>query len=114
MHYGSSQIREELHQFINRAEERVLNLMHGMMKANSEKGNLTKEQEVDLGKRIARHKKGESKSYDRSSIQETAHLLSTPANTAHLIESIAQHKAGKILIGKIVPGRYGRGKGSIR
>ena len=29
------------------------------------------------------------------SIIETMHLLSTPANAAHLAKSIAQHKAGK-------------------
>jgi antitoxin YefM len=28
-------------------------------------------------------------------IMETMHLLSTPANAAHLAKSIAQHKAGK-------------------
>ena len=29
------------------------------------------------------------------SIMETMHLLSNPANAAHLVKSIAQHKAGK-------------------
>ena len=29
------------------------------------------------------------------SIMETMHLLSTPANAAHITKSIAQHKAGK-------------------
>jgi antitoxin YefM len=29
------------------------------------------------------------------SIMATMHLLSTPANAAHLAQSIAQHKAGK-------------------
>lgn len=64
---GAMQIREELHQFINRADERILNLIYGMMKADdSEKEILTPSQEEDLDKRIARHKNGESKSYSWS------------------------------------------------
>lgn len=37
-----------------------------MMKADSEEGTLTADQREDLDKRIARHKKGESKSYSWS------------------------------------------------
>ena len=62
---GAAQIREELHQFINHADERVLTLIYGMMKADSE-GLLTAEQQEDLDKRIEHHKKGESKSYSWS------------------------------------------------
>lgn len=58
---GVSQIREELHQFINRADEQTLNLLYDLMKADA--GQLTQEQQADLDKRIARHKSGESKSY---------------------------------------------------
>ena len=59
---GTSQIREELHQYINRADNRILNLIYSMMKADSE-GILTAGQQEDLDRRIARHKMGESKSY---------------------------------------------------
>lgn len=62
---GATQIREELHQFIEHADERVLNLLYGMMKADQE-GGLTAEQQIDLNKRIVRHKNGESKSYSIS------------------------------------------------
>jgi hypothetical protein len=60
---GAAQIREELHEFINRADDRVLSLIYGMMKADLEQDTLTTQQREDLDKRVARHKKGESKSY---------------------------------------------------
>ena len=63
---GAAQIREKLHQFINQADDRILNLMYGMMKADTPKGVLTREQEEDMDKRIASHKSGESKSYSWS------------------------------------------------
>ena len=36
------------------------------------------------------------------SMLETMHLLSTPANAAHLAKSIAQHKAGKAIRRELV------------
>jgi antitoxin YefM len=36
------------------------------------------------------------------SIMETMHLLSTPANAAHLAKSIAQHKTGKAVRRELV------------
>jgi antitoxin YefM len=36
------------------------------------------------------------------SMMETMHLLSTPANAAHLAKSIAQHKAGKAVRRELV------------
>lgn len=74
---GAVQIREELHQFINRADERILNLIYGMMKADDgEKNILTPDQQEDLDKRISLHKKGESKSFSwseaRAQIEKSA------------------------------------------
>ena len=37
-------------------------------------------------------------------IMETMHLLSTPANTAHLAKSIAQHQAGKAVRRELAKG----------
>jgi putative addiction module component (TIGR02574 family) len=65
---GAAQIREELHQFIEQADERVLTLIYGMMKADKE-GLLTVEQQADLDKRIERHKNGESKSYSWAEVR---------------------------------------------
>ena len=59
---GSVQLREELHQFINHADERVLNLLYDIVKADRD-GLLTSAQQEDLDKRILRHKNGESKFY---------------------------------------------------
>ena len=36
------------------------------------------------------------------SVMETVHLLSTPANAAHLAKSIAEHKAGKAIRRELV------------
>lgn len=55
---GLSQIREELHQFINHADERMLNLIYGMMKADSQDGDLSLNdaQKKILDERLEIHK----------------------------------------------------------
>ena len=55
---GAAQIREELHQYINRADERVLNLMYGLMKADIEEDDFTPSEAHKqlLDERLASHK----------------------------------------------------------
>jgi putative addiction module component (TIGR02574 family) len=66
---GAAQIREELHQFINQADERVLRLIYGMMKADIEEGDssLTEAHKKILDERLAIH---ESASHEGSSWEE--------------------------------------------
>jgi putative addiction module component (TIGR02574 family) len=58
---GVAQIREELHELINHADDQVLDLIYDMLQTDIS-ARLTKSQQDDLNMRIARHKKGESKS----------------------------------------------------
>lgn len=54
---GAAQIREELHQFINQADERILRLIYGMMKADIEsEDNLTEAHKKIIDERLASHK----------------------------------------------------------
>ncbi|MCE7864384.1 MAG: hypothetical protein DYG99_12660 [Bacteroidetes bacterium CHB5] len=53
---GASQIREELHQFINHADERLLNLIYGMIKADTYKDEAL---EASIDKALEQSKKGE-------------------------------------------------------
>ena len=57
-------IREELHEYINKADTRLLNLIYAMVQADlPEDSFITPEERIELDKRIARHEKGESESY---------------------------------------------------
>jgi hypothetical protein len=57
------QIREELHQFIEEADDRMLSLIYGLLQADKQSAALTPEQLADLNLRVARHKSGQSKSF---------------------------------------------------
>ena len=54
---GAAKIREELHQFINQADERMLRLIYGMMKADIEEENfaLTESHKQILDDRLKAH-----------------------------------------------------------
>jgi putative addiction module component (TIGR02574 family) len=55
---GTTELREELHHFINRADERILRLIHGMMKADIEEENdyaLSDAHKQILDERVAAH-----------------------------------------------------------
>jgi predicted transcriptional regulator len=59
---GAAQIREELHQFINHADERILNLMYGMMKADIRKDEAL---EASIDKALEQSKKGEVRPHEQ-------------------------------------------------
>lgn len=54
---GLTQMRDELHQFINQADERMLKLIYGMMKADIEEENfaLTELHKQILDERLMAH-----------------------------------------------------------
>ena len=54
---GAAQIKEELHKYINQADERILRLFYGMMKADNEEEDysLTDAQKHILDERLAAH-----------------------------------------------------------
>jgi hypothetical protein len=58
---GVSQIREELHQFIDNADERILNLIYGMMKADLQKDAAL---EASLDKALDQSKKGDVRPHE--------------------------------------------------
>lgn len=61
----ATSMRDEIHQYIEQADERFVSLVYAMMRADNanEKDVLTIEQQEDLRIRIERHRNGVSKSY---------------------------------------------------
>jgi antitoxin YefM len=47
-------------------------------------------------------------------LEETAHLLSTQANTEHLMQSIGQHKGGKVLEKSLIESRRTSRKSNLK
>ena len=64
---STSALKKNLHNYIDTMDDNFLRVMHAMAKeymtTYSEPLSLTREQMIDLKKRIARHKNGESRSY---------------------------------------------------
>lgn len=58
---GVAQIREELHQFINNADDRILNPMYGMIKADLRKDEAL---EASVDKGLEQSKKGEVRPHE--------------------------------------------------
>lgn len=58
---GAAKIREELHQFIDHADERILNLMYGMMMADIRKDAT----EASIDKALEQSKKGEVRPHEQ-------------------------------------------------
>ncbi|MEM6526382.1 MAG: addiction module protein [Bacteroidota bacterium] len=56
-------IREEVQEYLNKADERFINLVYGMIQADKSGPLLSATEREELDRRIARHKSGESKSY---------------------------------------------------
>lgn len=68
---STAQIRELLHEYINQADERFIQLVYGMIQADKSKGYLLSEsEEEELEKRKDRHKTGASKSYSWEEIKQ--------------------------------------------
>lgn len=68
--------RKYLRNYINKVDERFLNAMFAMLKSyidgTTSDFELTVQQKSELDKRMARHKKGESKSYTFEEVKQRA------------------------------------------
>lgn len=62
---NTTKIKEELHQYINQADDRFLQLVYAMVQADKkeEQELLSQEEKEELERRMERHRTGQSKSY---------------------------------------------------
>ncbi len=68
---STGQIREMLHEYINQADERFIQLVYGMMQADKSKEYLlTEAEQEELEKRKYHHKNGKSKSYSWEEVKQ--------------------------------------------
>jgi hypothetical protein len=52
----TTKIREELRDYINKADDRFVQMVYAMMKVNQEEGLLTEAEQEEVERRVARHK----------------------------------------------------------
>lgn len=68
------ELKQEVHGFIEQADDIILKKIYALLKPNMEQVKLTDEQKKELQKRKVNHLSGESKSY---TLQEVKQLLKT-------------------------------------
>jgi hypothetical protein len=62
----TTDIRQLIQDYIHEADDRFVHMVYAMMRVNQEEEILTKEEKIEIDRRIAIHKNGESKSYSWS------------------------------------------------
>jgi putative addiction module component (TIGR02574 family) len=55
----TAQLREELHKYIDQADDRILRLVKGMFQADSDDYELSEEQQEELDKRLEKYEAGQ-------------------------------------------------------
>lgn len=74
---NTTHLREELHQYINQADDRFIQLVYAMVQADKQEQELlTQAEKEELARRMKQHKNGQSKSY---TWEEVKARLSKPA-----------------------------------
>lgn len=66
---STTKIRELLRDYISEADDRFVQMVYAMMKVNQEEVLLSEAEQEEIDRRVARHKKGESKSYSWAEVR---------------------------------------------